>query len=145
MEVYESVHMTTTNNANACLRRVFKIIAVGIYLLKGNNRNTRTRCETCSKLTIKIPERRQWRFFIVNFEHVIAGWDCISTEELSVKEMFSFLTSKLGYFQRIIWISAKWIYSFLQRWNPPPPLSGYPPLSETHPNGCMQTVRNTLK
>ena len=31
---------------------------VGIYLLKVNNKNTRTRCEICSKLTIKIPERR---------------------------------------------------------------------------------------
>ena len=31
---------------------------VGIYLLKVNNRNTRTRYETCSKLTIKTPERR---------------------------------------------------------------------------------------
>ena len=30
----------------------------GIYLLKVNNRNTRKRCEICSKLTIKIPERR---------------------------------------------------------------------------------------
>ena len=30
-----------------------------IYLLKVNNRNTRTRCEICSKLTIKTPERRQ--------------------------------------------------------------------------------------
>ena len=29
-----------------------------IYLLKVNNRNTRTRCEICSKLTIKTPERR---------------------------------------------------------------------------------------
>ena len=29
---------------------------VGIYLLKVNNRNTRTRCEICSKLTIKTPE-----------------------------------------------------------------------------------------
>ena len=31
----------------------------------------------CSKLTIKTPERRQWHrsvVFIVNFEHVIAGW-----------------------------------------------------------------------
>ena len=28
----------------------------GIYLLKVNNRNTRTRCEICSKLTIKTPE-----------------------------------------------------------------------------------------
>ena len=45
----------------------------GIYLLKVNNRNTRTRCEICSKLTIKTPERRQWRrsgVFIVNFEHI---------------------------------------------------------------------------
>ena len=28
---------------------------------KFNNRNTGTRCEICSKLTIKIPKRRQWR------------------------------------------------------------------------------------
>ena len=33
----------------------------GIYLLKVNNRNSRTRCEICSKLTIKTPGRRQWR------------------------------------------------------------------------------------
>ena len=31
-----------------------------IYLLKVNKRNTRTRCEICSKLTIKTPERRRW-------------------------------------------------------------------------------------
>ena len=29
-------------------------------LLKVNNRDTRKRCEICSKLTIEIPERRQW-------------------------------------------------------------------------------------
>ena len=43
---------------------------VDIYLLKVNNRNTRTRCELCSKLT-KTPERCQWRcsgVFIVNSE-----------------------------------------------------------------------------
>ena len=34
-----------------------------IYLFKGNNRNTRKRCEICSKLTIKTP-------VIVNFEHI---------------------------------------------------------------------------
>ena len=34
-------------------------LPAGIYLLKVNRRNTRTRCEICSKLTIKIPERRQ--------------------------------------------------------------------------------------
>ena len=48
----------------------------GIYLLKVNKRNTRIRCEICSKLTIKtikIPERCQWRrsgIFIINFEHI---------------------------------------------------------------------------
>ena len=45
----------------------------GIYLLKVNNRNTRTRCEICSKLTINTPEQRQLRLsgvFIVNSEHI---------------------------------------------------------------------------
>ena len=45
----------------------------GIYLLKAHNRNTRTRCEICLTLTIKTPERRQWRrssVLIVNFEHI---------------------------------------------------------------------------
>ena len=43
---------------------------VGIYMLKVNNRNTRTISEICSKLTIKTPEQRQWRrsgVFFVNF------------------------------------------------------------------------------
>ena len=31
---------------------------VGIYLLQVNNRSTRAKCEICSKLTIKTPERR---------------------------------------------------------------------------------------
>ena len=33
----------------------------GTYLLKVNKRNTRARCELCSKLTIKAPERCHWR------------------------------------------------------------------------------------
>ena len=44
----------------------------GIYLLKASNRNTRTRCEICSRLTIKTPEWSQWGLFgvfNVNFEH----------------------------------------------------------------------------
>ena len=44
-------------------------------MFKVNNRNTRTRCEICSKLAVKPPKRRQWRrrrsgVFIVNFEHI---------------------------------------------------------------------------
>ena len=40
---------------------------------KVSNRNTRTRCEICPKLTIKIPELRHWcrsGIFIANFGHI---------------------------------------------------------------------------
>ena len=63
----------------------------GNYMFKLNNRNTRTRCEICSKLTIKAPERRHCRrsgvfinfehmtpyssVSIVDFENVIACWE----------------------------------------------------------------------
>ena len=36
--------------------------------------DTRTRCDIYSKLTIKIPERRQWHRYVVviaNFEHIL--------------------------------------------------------------------------
>ena len=45
-------------------------------MIEVNNSNTRTRCEICSRLTIKTPERRHWRrwrrsgVFIVNYEHI---------------------------------------------------------------------------
>ena len=42
---------------------LFTIFPAGIYLLKVNNRNNRTRWEICSKLTIKIPERRLASFW----------------------------------------------------------------------------------
>ena len=45
-----------------------------IFLLQVNSRDTRKRCQICSKLTIKTPERCQWLrsgVFIVSFEHVL--------------------------------------------------------------------------
>ena len=48
-------------------------LPVNIHLFKANNRNSRKRCEICSKLTIKTPKRRQWPgsdVFTVNFEHI---------------------------------------------------------------------------
>ena len=41
----------------------------GIYLFKVNNRNTRTRCEICSKLTLQIAELHSG-VFVVKFEHI---------------------------------------------------------------------------
>ena len=74
-------------------------IPAGIYLLKVNNRNTRTRCEICSKLIIMTPSI--WCLYcwlltyftlcysvsIVSFEHVIAGWDKI-TKKYNEQEVF---------------------------------------------------------
>ena len=37
-------------------------------MFKFNNRNTKIRCEICSKLTIKT--LRRFAVFIVNFEHI---------------------------------------------------------------------------
>ena len=47
----------------------------GIYLHKANNRNTRTRCEIWSKLTIKT---LCFNVSIVNFEHAIADWETLN-------------------------------------------------------------------
>ena len=52
------------------------IVPAGNYMYKVNSGSTRSRCEICSKLTIKTPGRRHWRYwrrpsvFIVNFEHI---------------------------------------------------------------------------
>ena len=49
------------------------LFPASIYFLKVNDRNTRRRCEICSKSTIETPERRHWHcsgVFSVNFEHI---------------------------------------------------------------------------
>ena len=52
---------------------IFRIaLPAGIYLLKVNNRSTRTTCEICSKLTIKTPERRHKSLSFI--------WDCFPGE-----------------------------------------------------------------
>ena len=66
-------HLLTNSKAAEESVALTRIYPAGIYLLKVNNKNTRTRYEICSKLTIKTSERRQWRrsgVFIVNFKHI---------------------------------------------------------------------------
>ena len=71
--------------------RQISSVPAGNYLLKFLIRNTRTRYEICSKLTIKTPERRGvvlvylllilnifhtlFYFSVISFEHLIACWD----------------------------------------------------------------------
>ena len=49
-------------------------------MFKANNRNTRTRCEICSKLTIRTLERCS-SVSIVNFEQENAGYDLDQTQD----------------------------------------------------------------
>ena len=89
------------------LSSIYIAIPAGIYLLKVNNRDTRARYKIFSKLIIKIPEQPHWRrsgifivnfghicssVSIVNFEHVIAGWDYIYCQEKTSHEIQSKLT-----------------------------------------------------
>ena len=60
---------------------VLHLNPVSIYLLKVNNKNTRARCEICSKLTIKTPERRQWHSSLKN-------WTFIHTQNLQLVSNF---------------------------------------------------------
>ena len=61
---------------------MFNAMFLGVYLpsrqlrvqsFKVSNRNTRARCEVCSKLTVKTSERLHWRrssVFIVSLEYI---------------------------------------------------------------------------
>ena len=72
-------HVSDTKSVKTSLNIV---LLAGNYMFKVNNRNTRTRCEICSKLTIKISLLLTLIIFhsllnvsIVNFEQVNASWD----------------------------------------------------------------------
>ena len=53
-------HITTKGWTNRPLRIWGNVYSANNYLFKDNNRNTRKRCEICSKLTTKTPERLHW-------------------------------------------------------------------------------------
>ena len=65
-------HNEIMQNGTYLISLIESNFPAGNYMFKVNNKNTRTRYKICSKLTIKTPERRQWRHsgvFSVNFEH----------------------------------------------------------------------------
>ena len=58
------------------------------YLLKvTNNKNTGTRCEMCSKLTIRTPERSQWRrsvlLLTLNMQ-LLTGIECFKESKFAI-------------------------------------------------------------
>ena len=76
---------------------------------KVNNRNTRTTCEICSKLTIKTPERRQWRrssIFIINCKHISSFVLIVDFEQTNVCfvhiEKVNMFEDKIGHIMRYV-------------------------------------------
>ena len=62
-----------TTNKNLVSASQSLLNTAGNYMFKVNNRNTVTRCEICSKFSIKTPEQRHWRHsavFAANFKHI---------------------------------------------------------------------------
>ena len=66
----------------------WKTFPADIYLFQFNYRNTRKRCEICSKLSIETQERRQWSrscVFIVNFQYIESFFWLLSREKQKKK------------------------------------------------------------
>ena len=64
-QTFEKVHsLTKVRSAFRILSNIceggFSRYPASNYMFKVSSKNTRTRCEICSKLTIKTPERRLW-------------------------------------------------------------------------------------
>ena len=69
-ELLQCKHLNNAKNGQECfglsifflsMFNFFTHCPAGNYMFKVNKRNTRTRCETCLKLTIKTPEQRHGR------------------------------------------------------------------------------------
>ena len=105
------------------------IIPARICMFKVNNENTKAICEICSKLTIKMPERRYWRLsagFIANFEQksIDSSKKLTITEILDVfntlnlvstifHQIFSFSTNDSpSKTEKMFFISSKKLFSF---------------------------------
>ena len=67
-----------------------------IYLLKCNNRNTRTMCEIYSKLTMKAPERRQDLYMI--HHNLDLFYNIYNTVTEHNRRQTHYLSSVLNYF-----------------------------------------------
>ena len=69
-KLYDHDSNDNDNNGNYDTNKWYP---ANIYLFKVNNRDSRKRFGICSKLTIKVPEQRNWcssGHFIIDFEHI---------------------------------------------------------------------------
>ena len=99
------------------------------YMLKVNDRNTIQVVKICSKLTIKTPEQRQWRYsgvFNVNFEHIsylflvflvsVVNFGQVNASWVASKRQTKFpsLNKTTIYLYQRFQIANTYLYSFTQ-------------------------------
>ena len=63
------------------------------YFFKVNNRNTKKRCEICSKFTIKAPERLEWLVFLLTL-NIFDTFLCLRWKETAKINFPHFRTPK---------------------------------------------------
>ena len=68
--------LNENNNISFCTTLKCVLHPAGNYMFKVNNKNSRTRCEICSKLTVKTSSLLTLNIFhiLFYFEQVNAGW-----------------------------------------------------------------------
>ena len=104
-------------------------------MFKVNDRRTRARCEICSKLAIRIPERHHWRrsgifivnfwtyltpcssVSVVNFEQVNAGWQEIHFNYLFPYWLTSLTTCVFAYVLTYVLYYYNSIYNEMLLWS----------------------------
>ena len=111
-QIYSSIVSSRILNTWLWIRNIIRIINLYmktyIYLFKVSNRNTRKRCEICSKLTIKTTKQSQEGHsgvFIVNFKHILHFFSSVSIVDLNRQIFAGFLW--LWHFQSVnrnVWI-----------------------------------------
>ena len=74
-------------------------IPADIYLLNVNKRNTRTRCEICSKLTLKTPGREHISHLVLVFLLLTLNMQLLARKHLKKKRR----KTKKNYFQILNW------------------------------------------
>ena len=85
---------------------------IHIYLFKVNNRNTRTRCEVCLKLTLQTPEWRLWHEDII--QHSMRCFDVFWLGSLWCVYIVNFEFSLLNVYLRI-WILWRQVWFLMQK------------------------------
>ena len=69
--IYSIFGILKNNRFSACAR-VYNILPGNFYFSKVHNRDTKRKCEICSKLAIKSPERCQFQMSCCNYQNNFA-------------------------------------------------------------------------